>query len=82
MHRKGAGHGTFASRLFDSKAVLCLGRILHRGVVYADLDVLTIISKGFAEDRKTADMFCIVLDSQTETDAAAVIEIQGIDRDI
>ena len=59
--------------------IMILLYFFHRGIAKAYLDILTIISKGFSKDRKSADVPGIVLHSQAEADAAAAVEMEIID---
>lgn len=56
--------------------------LFHRGVAKADFDILTVISEGFSENRKPADVLGIVLHGEAETDVTAAVEMEIIDFDV
>ena len=62
--------------------IMILLYFFHRGIAKAYLDILTVISKGFSKDRKSADMFCTVFHSEAEADITAAVEVKIIDFDI
>lgn len=60
---------------------LFLDRI-NRRIVDADLNILCIVAEGLSVQCQTADVCRVFLDCETEADAAGVVQMQHIDRDV
>ena len=54
----------------------------NRAVLHPEFNILVIISKSAAKDRKTADVFGTVRHGHPEIDLVAVIQVELVDRDI
>ena len=79
QNKNASGCGSvFIMNLF----ICCRSIRFDRRIVDADLDVLCVIAEVLAIECQTADMNGILLDCQTETDTAGVVQMEHIDRDI